>query len=157
KKIKGVSHETIYKWVWNEKHRHNNDDDDRLLYKELKHGKRRRKRGNYKDSRGTIKNRTPICERPNVVKDRERVGDIEVDLMMGKNHQSALLVVTDRATPRTILQKVKSKDAEVVSKAIIERLSRINNSWNKTITYDNGKEFALHEKVTEKTGAKAFF
>lgn len=156
--IKGVSHETIYKWIWNGKHsKHKKYEEDHLLYKELKHGKRRRKRGNYKDSRGMIKNRTPICERPDVVAGRERVGDIEVDLMMGANHKSALLVLTDRATLLTILQKVESKDAEIVSQAIIERLSKVNNSWIKTLTYDNGKEFAFHEQVTDKTGAKAFF
>jgi len=155
---KGVSHETIYQWIWNAKHsKHRKFKGDQMLYQELKHGKRRRKRGRYKDSRGTIKNRIPISERPAIVDKRLRIGDIEVDLMIGKDHKSALLVMTDRASLLTALQKVESKDAKVVSEAMIKRLCRVNNSWIKTLTYDNGKEFALHQKVTEKTGAKAYF
>jgi|SRR5690554_209077 len=154
----GVSHETLYKWIWKAKFSNHKDiKGDQLLYRELKHGKRRRKRGNYKDSRGGIKNRVPISERPSVVDKRERIGDIEVDLMIGKDHKSALLVLTDRASLLTGLEKVESKDAVVVSEAIKERLGRVNSSWIKTLTYDNGKEFAFHESVTKETGAKAYF
>jgi IS30 family transposase len=56
-------------------------------------------------------NRTPISERPQIVNDRKRIGDIEVDLMMGKNHKSALLVMTDRATLVTMLEKLAGKHA----------------------------------------------
>lgn len=154
----GVSHETLYKWIWKAKFsKHKDFKYDQLLYKELKHGKRRRKRGNYKDSRGGIKNRVPISERPSVVDKRERIGDIEVDLMIGKDHKSALLVLTDRASLITGLEKLESKDAAVVAEAIKKRLGRINKSWIKTLTYDNGKEFAFHESISEKTGAKAYF
>ena len=59
------------------------------LYKHLKHGKRRRKRGNYKDTRGLIPNRVSIINRPKIVERRKRFGDMEVDLIMGKNHKSA--------------------------------------------------------------------
>ena len=156
--IDGVSHETLYKWIWKAKFsKHKALKDDQLLYKELKHGRRRRKRGNYKDSRGGIKNRTPISERPSVVDKRERIGDLEVDLMIGKDHKSALLVLTDRASLLTGLEKVESKDAAIVAEAIKERLGRVSSSWIKTITYDNGKEFAFHESITEKTGAEAYF
>ena len=156
--IKGVSHETIYLWIWNAKQsKHKKYVGDQLLYRELRHGRRRRKRGNYKASRGTIKDRTPIEERPAVVSKRERIGDIEVDLMIGKDHKSALLVLTDRATLLTALEKIDSKDAKVVSQAIIKRLSRVNPSWIKTLTYDNGLEFAFHKEVAEMTKAKSYF
>jgi IS30 family transposase len=155
---KRVSHETIYQWIWSAKQsKHRKYKGDQLLYQELKHGKRRRKRGHHKDSRGVIKNRTPLSERPSVVDKRERIGDIEVDLMIGKDHKSALLVLTDRASLLTGLEKVASKDAAIVAEAIKERLSRVNSSWIKTLTYDNGKEFAFHESITEETGAKAYF
>jgi IS30 family transposase len=156
--VEGVSHKTIYHWIWNAKHsKHKKLQGDQMLYRELKHGRRRRKRGNYKDSRGAIKDRVPISERPKVVEKRQRIGDIEVDLMIGKDHKSALLVLTDRASLVTALEKLESKDAKIVSQAIIKRLSRVNTSWIKTLTYDNGKEFALHKEVTEKTKANAFF
>ncbi|MEX2410684.1 MAG: IS30 family transposase [Candidatus Paceibacterota bacterium] len=156
--VKGVSHETIYKWIWESKHsKHRKYKEDQLLYRELKHGKRRRKRGNYKDSRGAIKDRVPITERPEVVQSRKRIGDIEVDLMIGRDHKSALLVLTDRALLLTALEKIESKDANVVAEAITKRLCMVSSSWIKTLTYDNGKEFAMHKKVSDKTGAKSFF
>ncbi|MEX0597709.1 MAG: IS30 family transposase, partial [Candidatus Paceibacterota bacterium] len=156
--LEGVSHETIYKWIWEAKHsKHRKLKEDQLLYHELKHGKRRRKRGNYKDSRGAIKDRVPISDRPKIVQSRKRVGDIEVDLMIGQDHKSALLVLTDRATLLTALEKIESKDAKVVSQAIIKRLTRVNISWIKTLTYDNGLEFALHNEVTKITKAKSYF
>mgnify|MGYP003339620430 CR=1 FL=1 len=50
-----VSHETIYKWIWRCKQSHRQEDiQDRNLYKHLAHGKRRRKRGLRRDSRGVI-------------------------------------------------------------------------------------------------------
>ena len=99
-----VSHETIYTWIWRCKQSHRQEDiKDRNLYKHLAHGKRRRKRGLRRDSRGIIPNRISIEKRPKIVAKRKRLGDFEVDLMMGKNHQGALLVMTDRATLHTRL------------------------------------------------------
>ena len=94
--MNGISHETIYQWIWQEKARKDPDIAD--LYKHLKHGRRRRKRGNDNDSRGILTNRVGIEQRPEVVDKRIRLGDLEADFMMGKAHKSALLVITDRAT-----------------------------------------------------------
>lgn len=153
-----VSHETIYKWIWESKH------TDRLenrfykeLYKELKHGKRRQKRGNIKDTRGAIKNRVHISERPDIVEHRKRIGDMEADLMMGKDHKSALLVLTDRTTLITIIEKLKGKTADEVTHKIKQRLSRFSSSYVKTITFDNGKEFSGHQEIAEHFNLKTYF
>jgi IS30 family transposase len=105
-----------------------------MLYRELRHGKRLRKKGNYKDRRGMIKDRIPIEVRPVVVITRERIRDIEVNLIMGKGDKSALLVLTKRATLLTALEKINSKDAKLVSQAIIKMLSSVNTSRIKTLT-----------------------
>ena len=110
---------------------------DRGLYKHLRHGKRNRKRGNYRDSRGLIKERVSIEKRPSVVELRQRIGDIEVDLMMGKNHQSALLVLVDRVTLITTLEKLEGKNADVIEQKITRRIERIGSSFFKSITFDN--------------------
>jgi len=144
--------------IWDaKKSYHRNLIEDKLLYQELRHGKRKRKRGNRKDSRGIIKNRVPISERPNCVNYRKRIGDIEVDLMMGAHHKSALLVMTDRATLMTGLEKLESKNATLVAGKIMEKLSQFNTAWIKTLTFDNGKEFAEHEKVAKELNAKSYF
>lgn len=153
-----VSHETIYKWIWESKHTNRIENKSvKTLYQELKHGKRRQKRGNIKDTRGAILNRKHISERPAIIEQRKRIGDLEADLMMGKDHKSALLVLTDRTTLITMIDKLQGKTSYEVTQKIIERLSRINSSYIKTITFDNGKEFAGHDEIAKTFNLKTYF
>ncbi|MDZ7693592.1 MAG: IS30 family transposase [Balneolaceae bacterium] len=151
----GVSHETLYQWIW--KAKRSGDPTDKDLYKHLKHGRRKAKRGNRQDNRGRIKGRVPITERPDVVEQRDRLGDIEVDLMMGKAHKSALLVLTDRTTLLTKIRKVTSRKAQPMAQAIIDQLSDIPSSFIKTLTFDNDKAFARHQDVAEALRADTYF
>ncbi|WP_397445745.1 IS30 family transposase [Polaribacter sp. R77954] len=156
--IPTVSHETIYKWIWQAKHTNTKENKPyKELYKELKHGKRRQKRGNIKDTRGAIKNRVHISERPAIIEKRQRIGDLEADLMMGKDHKSALLVLTDRTTLITMIDKLTGKTANEVTSAIKKRLSRFNSSYIKSITFDNGKEFAGHKEIAKEFNVKTYF
>ncbi len=142
-----VSYETIYQWIWDvKKSKKKTDSKYSNLYKNLRHGSRRQKRGNIKDKRGAIKDRVGIEERPSVVERRERIGNIEVDLMMGSEHRPALLVMTDRATLVTMLEKLSGKEASEVYEKMEQRLTNFSSSWVKTLTFDNGKEFAQHQK-----------
>ena len=153
-----VSHETIYKWIWTAKHScHRKHKDYKNLHKYLRHTGRRQKRSNLKDNRGAILHRVPIEQRPAVVAERQRIGDIEVDLMMGSNHKSALLVMTDRATLVTMLEKLNGKGAQQVYQKMKKRLSNFSSSWVKTITFDNGKEFAYHHKIAKDLNVKTYF
>ena len=121
-----VSHETIYKWIWSCKHGNRREDkQDKKLYQHLAHGGRRQKRGLRHYSKGIIRNRVSIEKRPKIVEKRNRIGDIEVDLMMGKNHQGALLVIIDRATFRTQLKLLLSKKTKVVHQDMNQRLSNL--------------------------------
>ena len=153
-----VSHETIYKWIWTAKHsNHRNHNAYKKLYKHLRHTGRRQKRNNIKDKRGAIIGRVGIDKRPKVVEQRSRIGDIEVDLMMGSNHKSALLVMTDRATLVTMIEKLSSKNADEVYQKMNQRLTNFDSSWVKTITFDNGKEFARHGEIAKDVNAKTYF
>ena len=146
-----VSHERIYKYIWQDKKQGGD------LYTHLRRkGRKYRKRGNRKDSRGIIRNRISIDTRPEIVEKRERFGDLEVDLIIGKNHNQAILTINDRASGVLKMKKVESKQSEVVTDAIIELLE----GWKpylQTITADNGKEFAGHEAVAEKLGIDYYF
>ena len=153
-----VSHETIYKWIWSAKHSNHRDHSEyKDLHKHLRHNGRRQKRKNVKDNRGAITGRVGIEDRPDVVLDRSRIGDIEVDLMMGKEHKSALLVMTDRTTLITMIEKLSSKNADEVYEKMKTRLTNFSTSWVKTITFDNGKEFAYHHKIAEDLNVKTYF
>jgi IS30 family transposase len=156
--IPEISHETIYKWIWESKHSNKKENlKYKELYKELKHAKRRQKRGNIKDTRGCIQNRVHITERPAIVAQRKRIGDLEADLMMGKDHKSALLVLTDRATLITMIEKLNGKSAKEVTSKIKERLSRFSSSYLKTITFNNGKEFSGHQEIAKEFNLKTYF
>ncbi len=152
-----VSHEWLYHWIWDCKHS-NKQREKRFkkLYTHLKHGRRRRKHGNRKDTRGIIPDRTPISKRPKIVNRRTRLGDIEVDLMIGKDHKSALLVMTDRTTLQTRLKKLAGKHATQVKKAMIQTLKKVPYPI-KTLTFDNDMAFSQHLQVGKALGAETFF
>ncbi len=152
-----VSHETVYKWLWQTKAGNKREDrQDKQLYKHLAHGRRRRKRGNRRDSRGLIQNRVSIEHRSKEVVKRKRLGDIEVDLMMGKDHKGAILVMIDRASLYTKLELLPSKDSKAISNKIIRRW-RKEKGIIKTITFDNDQAFSQHQKVAQNLYAKTYF
>lgn len=152
-----VSHETLYKWIWACKQSNRREDrQDKRLYLHLAHGRRRRKRGLRQDSRGIIPNRVSIEKRPAIVDQRQRLGDIEVDLMMGKNHKGALIVMTDRATLKTKLKKVSGKDSREIKQSIIRKLYYLRGVV-KTLTFDNDMAFSMHESIGKTLQASTFF
>jgi len=61
-------------------------------------GKKRDKRRNGKSTRGQIKNRVSIDDRPKVVDDKSRIGDWEIDTVIGKGHSGALVTIVERVT-----------------------------------------------------------
>ena len=146
-----ISHETIYKHIWGDKE---NGGD---LHKFLRtNGKRYRKRGSGKDKRGQIKNAVSIDDRPAIVEEKSRIGDWEIDTVIGKNHKQALVTIVERKSKFTVMKKVENKTAELVAAATIELL-RPYKDLVFTITADNGKEFAFHEKVSKALECDYYF
>lgn len=152
-----ISHETIYKWIWAMKFSKRREDRScRLLYRELRHGRRKRKRGNCRDSRGQIPNRVSIEKRPAVVEKRTRLGDMENDLMLGKNGKPGLFVSVCRTTLKTFLAPISTKEAGPTAQAIVRKLKNCKR-WLKTMTYDNDMAFADHASVNKLLDTKSFF
>jgi len=144
-----VSHEWIYHYVYADK-RVGGD-----LHKHLRCQKPYRKRTGSNDRRGKIPNTTSIEERPEIVEQRARLGDWEVDLILGKGHQGVVVTLTERKSRFTLLRKVLSKQADLVAATIIELLSWVEHL--KTITADNGKEFANHLQISHQLCVDVFF
>ncbi|MBL4861944.1 MAG: IS30 family transposase [Crocinitomicaceae bacterium] len=139
----GVSHERIYQFIWNDKK--NNGE----LHKHLRNkGRRYRKRGANKDSRGIIKNRVGIDKRPEEAEHRTVFGHLEVDTIIGEKHKGAIVTLNDRASGMLWMRKVVSRDAQHVSSAIMKMLDEIR-PFIKSITADNGKEFAMHQIISD--------
>jgi IS30 family transposase len=146
-----VSAERIYQHVWKDK------KEGGELYQHLRsRGKRYRKRGNQKDSRGIIKDRVSIELRPAVVEEKIRFGDLEIDTVIGKNHQGALVTINDRATGLLRMKKVDRKEAELVKEAAISLLAEFK-PYLHTITADNGKEFAFHKQISQALDVDFYF
>ncbi|MDP3794810.1 MAG: IS30 family transposase [bacterium] len=147
-----ISHESIYKWIWADKH------TGGKLYKLLRRkGKKRKNRGDKYAGRGFIKNRIDIDERPKIVKEKSRIGDFELDTVLGKRGSRPVLVTAvDRASKYTIIKLSRDKTALNVSIAIVEGLSNFPHKIE-TLTHDNGKEFSEHEAVSNILGSKAYF
>lgn len=159
RRLKGIqiSHEWIYQWIWKCKRSNKlKDKPYKELYRHLRHGRRRQKRGNIKDSRGIIPNRVSIEHRPKIVDKRYRLGDIEVDLMMGKNHKGAVLVMTDRASLETKLSLLPGKDSNWVLRALKNTIMKSRYKIH-TLTFDNDKAFSCHQEIKQQMGIDTYF
>ena len=146
-----ISHETIYQYIWKDK------SNGGELYKHLRNqGRRYQKRGNTNNNRGVIPNRIGIEQRPEIVEQRGRVGDFEIDLVIGRNHKNAILTIVERKSGFALLRKLPSKEAAVTAEQLVEALLPIKE-YVHTITSDNGKEFAKHELVAKTLDASFYF
>ena len=146
-----ISHETIYQHVYADQ-RAGGD-----LYTHLRWSrKKRRKRLGKKDRRGQIPDRVSIDERPEVVDDKERIGDWEVDTMIGKNHKGVLVTAVERKAKYSCIGHAPNRTAELVTKALIDMLCPYQDKVL-TITVDNGKEFSMHKKIAKALKTDVYF
>ena len=146
-----VSHERIYQHIWQDKKRAGD------LYKHLRtRGKRYRKRGAAKDSRGIITGRVDIDRRPAVVEKRKRFGDLEMDTIIGRKHKGAIVTINDRASGMLLMRKVPRKESSLVARVAIAALRKWKPLLH-TVTSDNGKEFADHQRIADKLRLDFFF
>ena len=131
-----VSYETMYRWIWEDKRKKG------TLYQYLRRkGKKYNKRGNSLAGRGYIPNRVDIEERPAIVDQKERFGDWEMDTIVD-SFGHAILTLTERSTNFLLMAKLpEGRKALPTAKTVIRLLYPYKNSV-KTITTDNGCEFA---------------
>jgi IS30 family transposase len=151
KNVEYVSHERIYQCVWADKKAKGS------LFTHLRRkGRKYRKRGSAKDSRGIIKNRVDISQRPAIVNEKIRLGDLEIDTIIGKNHRGAILTINDRVSSYVWMAKLNGKNADELAMKAVEILQP-HAHWIHTITADNGKEFADHKKIARQIGIDFYF
>nr|WP_221894074.1 IS30 family transposase [Bathymodiolus japonicus methanotrophic gill symbiont] len=149
--IISLHHETIYQHILADKKAGGE------LYKHLRHqNKTYRKRYGSAHNRTGIPNRVDIDERPEEVNNRKRIGDWEADTIIGKNHKGAIVTLDERVSKLRLAFPLAGKKAQYVLDATILMLDPIK-SFVKTITFYNGKEFTLHEKIAEALGCDTYF
>ena len=146
-----VSHESVYLHVYA------NKAAGGQLHKNLRSQKPRRKRHlSGRDRRGQIPNRRPISERPEHIEQRRQVGHWEGDTVIGAAHKQAIVTLVERKSGFAVLAKVSNKTTDLVRRAIEIKLKPLC-SRVKTLTVDNGKEFADHQAVDQALGIQTFF
>lgn len=143
-----VSPEWIYQRIYQDKANGGN------LYKHLRSQKKRKKRYGKNSRRGVLINQKSIEKRPSIVDQKSRIGDWEVDSIIGKGHQGAIVTMVERKSKLLRMQKVERKTGELTKEAICKSL---NDLEVETVTSDNGKEFALHEEIAKHLAADFYF
>lgn len=146
---KYISHETIYRMIRKDK------AEGGTLYKHCRHKLKRRARP-VGSRRISIPNRTSISERPAEV-DGKRFGDFEMDTIVGRGNHGAIVTLIERSTSMLFMRKLKKgKNAKELARTVIHLLSPFKEHV-KSITTDNGTEFACHEMIGKSLGVTICF
>lgn len=147
-----ICYETIYTFIYRDKRRGGD------LFKHLRQAHRtRRRRSNTKGKRGQIKDRVSINLRPKSADNRSCSGHWEGDTMIGKNHQGGLVTLNDRRLGFLLAAPIANRKVETVNRAIIECFFRIPQRLRKTLTLDNGLEFAGFKEIENTLGLDVYF
>ena len=143
------SHEWIYQHIYRDK-RQGGD-----LHTHLRCQKTYRKRSLAgHDRRGQIPNKTSIHVRPVEIEQRQRIGDIEGDTIVGRHHKGAVLTLLERKSLYVWLKPLVRRTALATAAACVDALAEVKPH---TVTFDNGKEFTLHQAIANATGADIYF
>jgi IS30 family transposase len=141
-----VSARTIYTWIEQDRHR--------------EHWKSYLRRRGKRPCRR--KNPTPcaaarIHNRPEVIERRLRLGDFEGDTVLGPVGTGGIVTLVCRRSRFTIITKIQSKDADHVHARIKQRLTELAEEQRRSITFDNGTEFARCQRLETHLGLQLYF
>lgn len=139
-----ISHQTIYRSI-------RTSDNPRPLEQCFRRYKLRKPRKMQRAEAQRIENRPPEIDR------RERVGDWEGDTIVGANRSGGVLSLVERRTGYTILAKVERLNSDPVAKRIVRRMKRLPRSQRRSMTFDNGKEFAAHDRLRKSLQLATYF
>jgi len=127
------------------------------LWKKLRHAvKQRRKRYQSKDSRGRLRNKKHISERPLAVEARIELGHWEIDTVMGCGSKHCIVTLVERAMGYTLIGQLNDRTTESLNRRVIELMKSSGKAF-KTITADNGTEFYQYEMIEQATGVTFYF
>ena len=149
-----ISHETIYRYVWRDL------KAGGTLHTHLRCARKQcRKRYGRHDSRGRLAGKRMIGERPAVVERRKRIGDWEIDTVMGESlgeSSDCILTLVERKSGYVLIGKLKARTAAEANRALLELMAR-HPGRVKTITSDNGTEFHWYRQVEAVHPVKFYF
>lgn len=163
-----VSHETIYSYVYERQKEQKRLKENRLAdeicwFSCLRtKRKKRHKRKNTYQNRAIIdlnplkEAKVSIEQRPDIVNNKERIGDCEIDTIIGKDHKGAILTVVERVTKHTSIVKLPNKTDQAVTHALIQIAQRTPFVIT-SLTSDNGTEFADYANIKKQLNCEFYF
>ena len=148
----GVSHQWVYSLIWDDKAKGGD------LWRHLRQPKRRSKHRAHAKSAGLgkIPNRVGIEHRPPAIEERLTVGHWEGDTVLYGHKQAGIVTLVERRSGYLLVARLPKVTAELTQKAMV-RLLKPRRGAVKTITLDNGSEFADHETVAKAVSASVYF
>lgn len=147
-----ISHESIYRYIYRDK------KAGGCWHRYLRCQKPYRKRcsGSNRYRRGFICNQVRIDERPAHIEERAHVGHWEFDSVVGPAHGSYLLTGVERKSGFAVAALLADGSAQSACQAMIALLKPFAGRV-KTVTTDNGREFARHQDLDAELGCKSYF
>jgi transposase, IS30 family len=147
-----VSHQCVYDWIWRQQ------EQGQGWHRYLRRAyKKRRKRRESPETRGRIAGRVGIEERPGVVDRRCRLGDWESDRIEGSHSTASLASHVERKSRYTVLAKLQDGKAATFNAGTIQAFGRHGKLPLRTLTADNGKEFAGHVELAAALDLDVYF
>jgi IS30 family transposase len=146
-----VSHESIYRFIYRWPVRRDK------LHRYLARAKATRGRRYFKRRRAPIPGRRSIHERGQAIDNRSQFGHWEGDLMQFRRQRGNLLTTVERKTGLMLATGLPSKTAEATAASLAELFSGLPAAARRSITCDNGSEFAEHSKLERDLGMPTFF
>lgn len=145
-----ICHETIYGYILRHK--------KLKKYLRCQKGKYRRRHGTQsREKMREYEKKRWIGERPDIINERGRIGDWEGDTIIGKERTKRIMTHVERVSGYLIADKLNVVSAEGVAVVVAKRFRRLPKAKRKSITYDNGTEFASHEMIERKTRVIVYF
>jgi IS30 family transposase len=148
-----ISHESIYRFVY---HRRNQKDYWHRLLPRAKHRRGKMRRGGVNPV-DHIRHRIPVHQRSDEANARLEEGHWEADLMMFSRYGQAVLVAHERTSRYTVITRQPNKAAEPVLERLSRLFTKMPGPLRRSITFDNGTEFALHYKLNDIFGMRTYF
>jgi IS30 family transposase len=139
---KWLSHQTIYNWI-----NRRSPSWRKLL----------RRGGRRPEKRGKLSDCVRIGGRPEVINQRRRYGDWEGDTIVGRGRRSALVTLVDRKSGYSCLCLADNLKAATTCRVAVKRMKKLPGSLRRSITFDNGKEFAEHARLARSLRVKTYF
>lgn len=139
-----VSYQTIYNWL---------ETDGAGLREHLRRGHRRR----VPETRGQLKDCASIAGRPKSVDAKRHYGDWEGDTVVSPGRRSGIVTLVERKSQYLRVRKTKSLKSVDTMRTACRSLQDLPKELLRTLTLDNGKEFAEHQRLTDRLGLEVYF